>query len=148
MYPLRSTSLALLTIGQILAEYRFHKNPVQLRGKEAGLSDRYILVSGHNANIPEERRRLPSHIEFFDGTVIVLLKDGNQRVIDSKKHTSDHAKQYADMFLYLPWDDEEDFLGESSRSMEACQAMWDVHKDMALDLKEQLRCMTRKARLS
>ena len=67
----------------------------------------------------------------------MLVKDGNQRVIDSKKHTSDHAKQYADIFLYLPWDDEEDFLGESSRSMEACQAMWDVHKDMALDLKEQ-----------
>ena len=92
MYPLRSTSLALLTIGQILTEYRFHKNPVQLRGKEAGLSDRLILVSGPFAYVPEERRRLPNHIEFSDGTVMVLVRNGNQRVIDSKNHKDDHRR--------------------------------------------------------
>ena len=148
MYPLRSTSLALLTIGQILTEYRFHKNPVQLRGKEAGLSDRFILVSGPFAYIPEERRRLPNHIEFSDGTVMVLVRNGNQRVIDSKNHKDDHRRKYADMFLYLPWEDEEEFLGESSRSEEACLELWNVVGEMALDLKEQLRRMTRKARLS
>ena len=105
-------------------------------------------MSGPNAEIPEDQRLLPRHIEFSDGSVMVLVNDGKQRVIDSKKHKDKHSQMYADMFLYLPWQNEEEFLGESSRSEEACQALWDDFKEMALDLKEQLRLTIRNARLS
>ena len=148
MFCFRPTSLSLLTIGQIQAEYRLHKNPERMRGKEAELSNRCILVSGPNAGIPEEQRLLPRHIEFSDGSVMVLVNDGNQRVIDSKTHKDEHSKMYAAMFLYLPWQNEEEFLGEASRSEEACQALWDEYKEMALDLKEQLRLAIRNSRLS
>ena len=144
----RPPSLSLLTIGQIQAEYHLHKNPGQVRGKEPALSERCILVSGPNAQIPEGERRLPHHIEFSDGTVMKLVNDGKQRVIDSKKHKDEHSKMYADMFLYLPWQDEEEFLGEARISEVACEALWDEFGEMALDLKEQLRLMIRNSRLA
>ena len=55
---------------------------------------------------------------------------------------------YADMFLYLPWQDEEQFFGDASRSEEVCQAMWDEWEDAAIDLKEQLYRMIKKSWLS
>ena len=48
---------------------------------------------------------------------------------------------YADMFLYLPWQYEEQFLGDANRSKEVSQAMWDEWGDAAKYLKKQLYCM-------
>ena len=94
MFCFRPASLSLLTIGQIQAEYRLHKKPEEKRGKEAELSNRCILVSGPNAEIPEDQRLLPRHIEFSDGSVMVLVNDGNQRVIYSKKHKEKQSKSH------------------------------------------------------
>jgi hypothetical protein len=114
----RPSSLALLTIGQTQAEYRPAKPEEQMayKDKEPSLSsDRHILVSGPNTNVPPEERCLPSHIQLSDGKILILLKNVPPRVIDTKKHKDLHAQLYADMFLYLPWQDEEQFLGEASR---------------------------------
>ena len=103
--------------------------------KEPTLSpDRHILVSGPNTNVPPDERCLPYHIQLSDGKILILLRNVPPRVIDTKKHKEDsHAQMYADMFLYLPWKDEEQFLGDASRSEEVCQAMWDEWGDAALD---------------
>ena len=98
--------------------------------------DRLILVSGPNAKEPEENRHLPSHIQLSDGSILILLT--TPRVIDPKKHKDKHAQMYADLFLYVPWQDEETFLGEASRSEEACQKKWDEWGEAAIDLKKQL----------
>ena len=150
-YCFRPSSLALLTIGQTQTEYRLAKPEAHSRykDKEPTLSpNRYILVSGQNENVPEEERRLPSHIELSDGSILVLLTTGKPRVINPKKHKDKHAQMYADMFLYLPWQDEKQFLGEASRSKEVCQAMWDEWGDAAKDLKEQLYDMIKRSWLS
>jgi len=55
---------------------------------------------------------------------------------------------YADLFLYVPWQDEETFLGEASRSEEACQKMWDEWGEAAKDLKKQLYRMIKESWLS
>ena len=39
------------------------------------------------------------------------------------------------MFLCIPWQDEEDFFGEASRSEETCQKLWDKWRDSAKDLE-------------
>ena len=70
-------------------------------------------------------------------------------IIDHKKHAAGtHEQMYADMFLYLPWQNEEEFLGEARRSEEACKAMWGVYGGAATELKEKLRRRIREARLS
>ena len=46
-----------------------------------------------------------------------------------------NAQMYADMFLYIPWQDEEVFFGEAGRSEEAGQKLWDKWGDAAKDLK-------------
>ena len=131
-----------MTVGQTKAEYRDAK-PEEARDKKdkepTPHPDRLILVYGPNANVPVEERQLPSHIKLSDGSILILLKTTPPRVIDPKKHKEDsHAQMYADMFLYVPWHDEEAFFGEASRSKEACQALWDVWGDAAKDLKKQL----------
>ena len=108
--------------------------------------DRLILVSGPNAKEPEENRHLPSHIQLSDGSILILLT--TPRVIDPKKHKDKHAQMYADLFLYVPWQDEETFLGEASRSEEACQKMWDEWGEAAKDLKKQLYRMIKESWLS
>ena len=80
--------------------------------------------------------------------ILILLRNVPQRVIDTKKHKDPHALMYSDMFLYLPWQDEEQFLGEASRSMEVCQAMWDKWGTAAKDLKKQLYDMIKRSWLS
>ena len=102
-------------------------------------------MSGTNAGRPKTSSR---HIKFSDGSVTVLVNDCNQGVFYSKKYKDEHSKMYADMFLYLPWQDEEEFLGEAKISEVACEALWDEFGEMALDLKEQLRLMIRNSRLA
>ena len=68
--------------------------------------------------------------------------------IGPKKHKDKHAQMYADMFLYVPWQDEEVFFGEASRSEEACQALWDLWGDAAKDQKRQLDRMIKESWLS
>ena len=150
-YFCRPSSLALLTIGQTQAEYRpaTPEEQVNYKDKEPTLSpNRHILVSGPNANVHPEDRLLPSHIQLSDGKILLLLKNVPSRVIHPKKHKDCHAQMYADMFLYLPWQNEEQFLGEASKSKEVCQAMWDEWGDAAKDLKEQLYDMIKRSWLS
>ena len=105
-------------------------------------------MSGPNANEPEEGRRLQSHIKLCDGSILILMTTVLPTVIDPKKHKDKHAQMYADMFLYLPWQDGEQFLGEASRSEEVCQAMWDNRGDAAKDLKQQLYSKIKESWLS
>ena len=111
-------------------------------------ADRYILVSGEYSGIPKEERRLPEHITLTDGTVLRLIRSSSTRIIDTQVHKDVHRQMYADMFLYVPWDNEEDFLGEASRSLEACRAKWDLLGHAALDLKRQLKELVKSTLLS
>ena len=111
-------------------------------------ADRYILVSGEYSGIPQEERRLPEHITLTDGTVLILIRSSSTRIIDTQVHEDVHRQMYADMFLYVPWDNEEDFLGEASRSFEACRAKWDLLGHAALDLKQQLKELVKSTLLS
>ena len=70
------------------------------------------------------------------------------RVIDTQEHKDVHRQMYADMFLYLPWDNEEDFLGEARRSFDACKAKWNLLGHAALDLKQQLKELVKTSLLS
>ena len=99
---------------------------------------RLILVSGPNVNKPEEEIKLPSHIKLSYGSILILLTTTPSRVTDPKKHKYKHAQMYYAMVLYLPWQDEKQFLGDANRSKEVCQAMWDEWGDAAKDPKEQL----------
>ena len=144
--------MELITVGQTQAEYRAATPEEARRYKDreptTTYPDRLILVSGPNANKPEEERKLPSHINLSDGSFLILLTTTPPRVIDPKKHTDEHAQMYADMFLYVPWQDEEVFFGEASRSVEACQALRDLWGDAAKDLKRQLYRMIKESWLS
>ena len=117
----------ILNNGQTQAEYRAATPEEARRYKDrtptTPYHDRLILVSGPNANKPEEERKLPSHINLSDGSILILLTTTPPRVIDPKKHMDKPAQMYADMFLYVPWQDEEVFFGEASRSVEAWQAL-------------------------
>ena len=55
---------------------------------------------------------------------------------------------YADMFLYVPWDNEEEFLGAAKRSLEECKAKWDVLGPEALDMKRQVHELVKTSLLS
>ena len=59
-----------------------------------------------------------------------------------------HKQMYADMFLYIPWDNEERFLGHAKSSIEVCQAMWDEYGEAAIDLKNQLRSIIKQSWMS
>ena len=118
----------------------------RLKGVEPTLSpDRYILVSHLNSHVEEQNRRLPSHFVLSDGTVFMLLTRSPPRVLDSKKHQNSHASMYADMFLYLSWSNEEEFLGNAWKSEEACHDMWEIYGEAALDVKNQLKTVIKKA---
>ena len=96
--------------------------------------DKYILVSGDNSTVSKANRLLPSHFLLSDGTMMKRLS--KPRVIDHKKSAlKTHAQMYADMFLYVPWKNEEQFLGEAWRSEERCAAMWEVYGQAAMDLE-------------
>ena len=140
---------ALLTIGQTQSMYRLAKPDEQERykDKEPDLSsNRYILVSGNNSNIGLEDRRLPSHIKLSDGRILLLMR--RPRVLDTQKHKDVHRQMYADLFMYIPWENEEQFLGEARHSMEVCQAKWDEYGQAAIDMKNQLRNINKQAWLS
>ena len=128
-----------ITPGQLLAQYRLAK-PQEREAysqKEPDFAtDRYILVSGENSGIPSEQRRLPKHIVLSDSSVLLLLRSSSTCVIDTQEHRDVRRQMYADMFLYLPWDNEEDFLGEARRSFDACKAKWNLLGHAALDLKQ------------
>ena len=150
-YCFRPSSVAKLTIGQTQAAYRAATPREQLAYKDTEPTmcpDRHILVSGQNANIPPEERCLPSHIQLSDGKILLLLRNVPPRVVYTNRHKDTHAQMYSDMFLYLPWQDEEQFLGEASRSFDHCQAMWDEYGAAALDLKQQLNEMIKQSWLS
>lgn len=150
-YFFRPRSMSLITPGQLLAQYRLAKPDERAlyMDKEPTLSaDRYILVSGPNVNVPLEDRCLPTHIVLSDGRILLLLRNCPARVIDTEKHKDKHSQMYADMFLYVPWEDEEHFLGGARRSLEACQAKWEEWGEAALDLKNQLRSMVKESWLA
>ena len=107
---------------------------------------RYILVSGRNRNVPLNDRRLPSHIKLSDGRILLLMR--RPRVLDTHDHKDIHKQMYADMFLFIPWDNEESFLGDAKRSIEVCQAMWDEYGEAAIDLKNQLRSIIKQSWMS
>ena len=133
---------SLITIGQLLVDYRRAK-PQERKvyfQKEVEFNEhRHILVSGRNSEIPPEERKLPKHIVFSDGTVYMLLKSTSTRILDTKEHSDDHHQMYADMFLYIPWDSEEEFLGTAKNSIDDCQAKWNEFGHEALDIKNQIR---------
>ena len=132
--------MALLTIGQTQSMYRLAKPEEHERytDKEPNLSNnRYILVTGSNSNVVLEDRRLPSHIKLSDGRILLLMR--RPRVLDTQKHKDIHKRMYADLFLYIPWENEEQFLGEAKSSIEVCQAKWDEYGQAAIDMKNQLR---------
>ena len=142
----QSTAMALLTIGQTQSMYRLGKPDEQERYKDkdpAMSSNRYILVSGSNSNVVLEDRRLPSHIKLSDGRILLLMR--RPRVLDTQKHKDIHKRMYADLFMYIPWEDEEQFLGEAKHSIEVCQAKWDEYGQAATDMKNQLRNIIKQA---
>ena len=105
--------------------YRLAKPDEHERYKDEDpfLTERYILVSGSNRNVPLNDRRLPSHIKLSDGRILLLMR--RPRVLETQNHKDIHKQMYADMFLYIPWDNEERFLGDAKSAIEVCQAMWD-----------------------
>ena len=111
-------------------------------------TDRYILVSGENSGIPLEQRRLPKHIVLSNNSVLVLLRSSSTRIIDTQEHRDIHRQMYSDLFLYIPWDNEENFLGAASRSPEECAAKWGILGPAALDLKQQLKDLVKISLLS
>ena len=140
----------MLTLAQNQAEYRLAKPSVKtgLRGKQPTFTEgRTILVAGDNADVPEDERLLPSHFELPDGNVMVRLRPENLRVISTKSHRTKHEQMYSDMFLYVPWENEEQFLGEARESEEACQALWDRYEASVQDIKTQLTRRIRRALL-
>ena len=80
--------------------------------------------------------------------MLLLLRSSSTRIIDTQDHKDNHRRMYADMFLYIPWDNEEDFLGDASRSFEACRAKYDLLGPAALDLKQQLKELVKSSLLS
>lgn len=143
------TATNLLTIGQTQSMYRLAKPDEQERHRDTEpelSSTRYILVSGSNSNFVLEDRRLPSHIKLADGRILILMR--RPRVLDTQKHKDIHKQMYADLFLYIPWENEEQFLGEAKHSLEVCQALWDEHGQAAIDMKNQLRNTIKQAWLS
>ena len=132
------------------ADFRLAKpeEKERLKGEEPTYPpNRFILVSHLNMHIDEEDRRLPSHFQLSDGSIMMLV--GKSRVVDYKKHApGSHAQRYADMFLYLPWENEEQFLGEARISEEACQKMWEEYGEAALNVKNQLKSMIKRSWLS
>ena len=138
----------MLTLAQSLVEFRLAKPEVKagLRGKDPTHTEgRTILVAGENQNIPETERLLPSHFELTDGNIMVRLRLENLRVISTKHHGSKHEQMYSDLFLYVPWENEEQFLGEARESEEACKALWDRYEESVRDLKNQLKSRIRSA---
>ena len=134
-------------------EYRLAKP--EEREKRSGIApsfppDRYILVSQLNEHVPDEDRRLPSHIMLGEGEMMVLLKKSSLRVLNTVKHKDKdmHARMYSDMLIYLPWDNEEEFLGEACRSEDVCQEMWEEYGEAALSVKTQLNNLVKEALLS
>ena len=142
----QSTAMALLTIGQTQSMYRLAKPEEHERyaDEEPNLSiNRYILVTGSNSKVVLEDRRLPSHIKLSDGRILLLMR--RPRVLDTQKHKDIHKRMYADLFMYIPWEDEEQFLGEAKHSIEVCQAKWDEYGQAATDMKNQLRNIIKQA---
>ena len=80
--------------------------------------------------------------------MLVLIKKSSLRVINTWNHKGKHSQMYSDLFLYLPWENEEEFLGEASRFEEACQEMWEMYGEAALSVKEQLKSLAKEALLS
>ena len=120
----------------------------ELRGKEPTYTDgRTILVAGDKSNVPEEERLLPSHFVLADGNVMVRLRSENLKVTSTKHHGSKHEQMYSNMFLYVPWEKEEQFPGEARESEEACQALWDRYEASVQDIKTQLTRRIRRALL-
>ena len=144
----RPQSLRLLTLAQSQVEFRLAKpdEKTGLRGKEPTyMEGRTILVTRDNNNIPEDERLLPSHFVLADGNVMVRLRLENLRVMSSNHHGSKHEQMYSDMFLYVPWENEEQFLGEARESEEACKTLWERYKESIRDLKNQLKSRIRSA---
>ena len=144
-FRLLSPATALLTIAQTQSMYRLGKPDEQDRYKDEEphmSSNRYILVSA-NSNVVLEDRRLPSHIKLSDGRILLLMR--RPRVLDTQKHKDIHKRMYADLFLYIPWENEEQFLREAKHSMEVCQAKWDEYGEAAIDMKNQLRNIIKQA---
>ena len=138
----------MLTLAQSQVEFRLAKPDVKagLRGKDPTYTEgRTILVAGENHNIPESERLLPSHFELTDGNIMVRLRLENLRVISTKHHGSKHEQMYSDLFLYVPWENEEQFLGEARESEEACKALWERYKESIRDIKNQLKSRIRSA---
>ena len=119
----------------------------RLKDVEPTLSpDRYIIVSHLNSHVEKQNRRLPSHFKLSDGTVFMLLTRVPPRVLDSKNHLKgSHAAMYADMFLYLPWSNEEDFFGNAWKSEEVCRDLWEIYGEAATEVKSQLIKMVKSA---
>ena len=138
----RPPSVGLITIGQLLVDYRRAK-PQEREAylmKDVEFSDHgHILVSGIHSGIPPEERRLPRHIVFSDDTVYLLLKSSSRRILDTQEHSDAHRRMYANLFLYIPWDKEEEFLGRAKDSMQDCQTLWDEFGPAALDIKNQIQ---------
>ena len=147
----RPSRAGLFTLGQFLCMYRVAKPDERHRliHKDPTMSQsQFILVSGPNTNVPLLERQLPSHIVLTDGQMMLLLKNKPPRILDTQEHGDEHSQMYADMFLYIPWSDENLFLGEARRSLAACQAMWEVWGEAAIDLKHQLREVVKSSWLS
>ena len=78
---------------------------------------------------------------------MILMKASARRVINHGHHKSNHEKMYADMLIFLPWDSEEDFLGDACRSKEACEAMWEEYEEAVYSVKRQLNRLVTEALL-
>jgi hypothetical protein len=93
-------------------------------------------------------RWLPSDINLCDGHILILLWNVPRWVMDTQRHRDEHSKIYADMFLYIPWQDEERLFGDARRSLDVCQAKWEEWWEAALDMKNQLKQVVKESWLS
>ena len=147
----RPSSAGLMTAGQLVTMYRLAKPDEHDRFIDLPPTfsqTKFILVSGPIAQVPLENRRLPSHMVLSDGRTLLLLRNVPARVIDTQQHTDEHSRLYAHLFLYVPWVDEEEFLGDARRSLEFCRAKWEEWGDAAIDLKSQLHDFVKQSWLS
>ena len=106
----------------------------------------WIVAHGELSNIPIEERPLPSHILLDDGQLMVLRE--KPVCIRKSSHSRDeHNKMYASLLMYLPWQNEVDYLGAAATSIETCQTMWEAHEEQCLSTAEELKRMLRNSAL-
>ena len=101
------------------------------------LSDKmYAVVGLQNRNIPKEDRMLPVAFRATDGTLRLLRT--KPVVVDTTRFpiANKHNRQYADLLLFKPWNNEQEELGTACEDFVTCSEMHAAHIDQISSVKE------------